>query len=155
MTEQAKMSVNGWNTRRIFRALLILLAVVGCAFLLHDRLAPHRVGVVTRVGRVSTTTSQHGTGRHRHTYTRYKADVRVKAADTGETETVYYRVPDVSMIPAEGDEIQFSYDALTGGNVPFPTVWETRLGWFMLGIDAALWLLYWAMTRRGKKTEPT
>lgn len=153
MTDQTDTSMGGWNTRKVFRVLLILLAVVGCAFLLHDRIAPHRSAVVIRVGRISTTTSTHGTGRHRHKYTGYKADVKVKAADTGETETVYYRVPDKAMIPAEGEEIQFSYDALIGGNVPFPTVWQTRLGLFMLGIDAVLWLLYWAFTRKKQQRE--
>lgn len=153
MTEQTGTSMGGWNTRKVFRVLLILLAVVGCAFLLHDLLAPHRAAVVTRVGRISTTTSTHGTGRRRHRYTGYKADVKAKAADTGETETIYYRVPDKAMIPAEGEEIQFSYDALIGGNVPFPTVWQTRLGLFMLGIDAVLWLLYWAFTRKKQQRE--
>ena len=153
MTEQTGTSMGGWNTRKVFRVLLILLAVVGCAFLLHDQLAPHRAAVVTRVGRISTTTHTHGTGRRRHRYTGYKADVKVRTLDTGETETVHYRVPDLSMIPGEGDEIQFSYDALTDGNIPFPTIWETRLGLFLLGIDAVLWLLYWAFTRKKQQRE--
>ena len=153
MTEQTGTSMGGWNTRKVFRVLLILLAVVACAFLLHDQLAPHRAAVVTRVGRISTTTHTHGTGRRRHRYTGYKADVKVRTLDTGETETVYYRVPDLSMIPGEGDEIQFSYDALTDGNIPFPTIWETRLGLFLLGIDAVLWLLYWAFTRKKQQRE--
>ena len=153
MTDQTGASMGGWNTRKVFRVLLILLAIVGVAFLLHDRIAPHRSAVVIRVGRISTTTHTHGTGRRRHRYTGYKADVKVKTADTGETETVYYRVPDKAMIPAEGEEIQFSYDAVIGGNVPFPTIWQTRLGLFMLGIDAALWLLYWAFTREKQQRE--
>ena len=122
------------RTRKIFHRFLTAIAAVGLFLLISAYLQPHKTGAVLSVGRVSTYTSTTGVGKNRHKHTGVKADVKVQAKDTGERETVYYRVPDPSYLPAVGDEIAFGHSFLVG-NTPYPAIWAVRLGWFILGLD--------------------
>ena len=140
------MSLNTASHRAFF-GFIIGIAVVGVLFVAWALLRPHHTGVVTRVGRISTTTHTSGTGRHRHARRGFSADVKVRLKDTGETVTVHYRVGKQESIPADGDEVEVANYALTGYG-PYPEKWAVKLGLLMLGIDALVFAGFLVFQRR-------
>lgn len=128
---------NPERSRKVFLLLVLLAAVAGVFLIVSAVFAPHKTGIVTRVGRITTREVSSGVGRHRSTHERYASDVKVRVKDTSETETVYYRVKNIESIPQVGDEIQFGY-SLAVGNVPYPQMWAVWVGVFLLGLAAVL-----------------
>ena len=135
------------HTERTFLSILIGVAVVGFLFVVWALARPHTTGIVTSVGHIGTTTHTSGRGVHRHIRRGYAADVKVRAKDTGEVVTVYYRVGKKESIPAVGDEIEFAKYALTG-NGPYPEKWEVKLGMIMLALDAIVFIAYLIVHQR-------
>lgn len=135
------------QSHRTFFCFLIGIAFVGLLFVVWALLRPHHTAVVTRVGHIGTATHTSGTGRHRHTYKGYSADVKARIVDTGETVTVYYRVGKRESIPAEGDEVEVANYALTGYG-PYPQKWAVEMGLILLGIDALVFIGYLLIQQR-------
>lgn len=126
---------------------LVGIAAVALFLLAFSLLIPHRTGVVTAVGRVSSYTVHTGTGRHSAGHTRYASEVKVQVKGTGERQTVHYRVDTPAQIPAVGDEIEFADYPLTG-NGPYPEIWAVELGAIMLALDGAVAAGYLIWKRR-------
>ena len=116
---------------------MLLAAVVGVFLIVSALFAPHKTGIVTSVGRITTRNVSSGVGKNRSEHQRYASDVKVRVKDTSEKETVYYRVKNIESIPQVGDEIQFGY-SLAVGNVPYPQMWAVWVGVFLLGLAAVL-----------------
>ena len=123
------------------------IAAVALFFIAFALLIPHRTGVVTAVGRVSSYTVRTGTGRHSAGHTRYASEVKVQVKSTGERQTVHYRVDKPERIPSVGDEIEFADYPLTG-NGPYPEIWAVELGAVMLALDAVAAAIYLIWKRR-------
>lgn len=131
----------------VVRYFLVGIAAVALFLLAFSLLIPHRTGIVTAVGRISPYTVRTGTGRHSAGHTRYASTVKVRVVDTGERQTVYYRVDKPERIPNVGDEIEFADYPFTG-NGPYPEIWAVELGAIMLALDAAAFAVYLIWKRR-------
>ena len=149
LTEEQRRKQRDMNdrARRVFSLFLIAMAAVGLLFVIIPFLKPHQTGVVTYVSRVTQQTGHSGTGIHRTTYKRFASNVRVQVKGTSEKETVHYRVRDEDMIPAVGDEIEFSRSLLVGCE-PYPAWWAIWTGVFLLGLVAVALLGYLIARRR-------
>ncbi len=147
---EAQRAQRATHGKTIFFAFLIGLAVVGCLFLAF-LLAPHKTGIVTSGGRVSSHTWYSGVGRHKSKNSGYASDVRVRIRDTGETVTVHYRVGNALDIPQVGEEVQVADYPLTGYG-PYPEMWAVKMGALVLGVDMLLYIGYLVAAYRKKRT---
>ena len=138
------------HPHKTFFYFIVGIAVVGLLFVAWALLRPHHAGVVTRVGRIGTTTHTSGTHGHRRIRKSYSADVKVRLADTGESVTVHYRVGRKESIPAEGDDVEVADYALTGYG-PYPEKWAVKMGLIMLGVDALVYAGYLIARRRSTR----
>ena len=138
------------KSRKVFYYFLIGIAAVGLWFVASALLQHHQTGVVTRIGRISTTSHHVGVGKNAHDVKGWNAEVQVRAKDTGETVTVHYRVGRRESIPQEGDEIEFYNDLLVEYQ-PYPQMWAVKMGIALLGADLAVYtgfLIYNARKKR-------
>ena len=142
------------KSRKVFYYFLIGIAAVGLFFLANALIRVHQTGIVTFVGRISTTSHHVGVGKNAHDVNGWSANVRVRVKDTGETVTVHYRVGRRESIPQEGDEIEFYYDLLTEYQ-PYPQMWEVKMGIVMLSADLAVYIGYLIYNARKKRKEST
>lgn len=139
--------------RPIIIYFLLSIAIVALFFIAFSTLIPHRTATVISAGRISQYTAHSGTGKNRRAHKRYGSDIRVRVKDSGETETVYYRVADPRNIPDVGDEIEFASYPLTG-NGPYPQMWAVWLGVIMLGLDGIAAVLYYQWKRKRVPQDP-
>ena len=145
--QKSSQAQNAQRSKKTFFWFLIGIALLGCLFLAFSLLRPHRTGVVTNVGHITTQTAHTGTGIHRVEHKKYAADVRVKVKGTDERETVYYRTGNYAEFPEVGDEIEFAHSLLVG-NTPYPEKWAVRAGISLLVMDAAVYVVYLLVQRR-------
>ena len=141
------------QSRKVFFYFLIGIAAVGLLFVALAVLRPHTTGIVTRVGRISQYGVHSGTGKHRTEHKRFRSDVKVQVKGTNEKETVYYRVKDPSYIPQVGDEVQFSYSWLIGGNTPYPELWAIWMGLILLALDGTAFVGYLVVAHKKRQRE--
>ena len=140
------------RSRWVFSVFLISMAALGLLFVIIPFLKPHQTGVVTYVRRITQQTGHTGTGIHRTTYKRFASNVRVQVKGTSEKETVHYRVKNRDMIPAVGDEIEFSHSLLVGCE-PYPAWWAIWTGVFLLGLVGVALLGYLIAHHRKARDE--
>lgn len=145
---------NPERSRKVFLRLVLLAAVAGAFLIVSALFNPHKTGIVTSVGRITTYKASTGVGKHRSEFTKYASDVKVRVKDTSDTERVYYRVRDLESIPQVGDEIKFAH-SFAVGNVPYPQMWAVWTGVFLMGLAGVLFGGYKIDEFRKNKRKPT